>query len=486
MCVKENQFNIMKKTISILLLLISCGFLNDLFSQNLNLLSDKVFWIKSKKAVFVDSIQNQDYLNFNESIDFSGKNILKKHKNIFSDKGSLFIVFRSKSKNEIEILTLKNREFNTHIFNKKIVSDKESLIDEYKASTGVIVNFIYNKNLSSKRKGHLILNEILFDKSNKQLQIFEIIFISENVSNKEKSIIESYLSIKYGVSLEQNKNYLISNGDTIWNAKKDIDFINRVTAIGNDSILDLKQIRSKNSLDDGLSINVLSNDKDKKTNQFTDKSFIIWGDNNKKNSFKKDNLSNKKTLERVWKLKTFSNESSQFSAKIVFDKKLINLQDDSNDKKDFIWLAIDTTGASKIDFKTAKYYKAIIDEKDQIVFDAIKLNPNSQYLFSLVKGKDTDITEINQESKVDNGIAEGFRIYPNPIYKGQLFSIDFNLFEQSEVIISIYDINGKLIKSKNLGIIKSYIHQETIYSSGTFLIQVSINGKIQSTKLIVK
>ena len=88
----------MKKTILILLLLISCGFLNDLFSQNLNLLSEKVFWIKSEKAVFVDSIQNQDYLNFNESINFSNKNILKKQKNIFSDKGSLFIVFRSKSK----------------------------------------------------------------------------------------------------------------------------------------------------------------------------------------------------------------------------------------------------------------------------------------------------------------------------------------------------------------------------------------------------
>lgn len=476
----------MKKTISFFLLFISCGFLNDLFSQNLNLLSEKVFWIKSEKAVFVDSIQNQDYLNFNESIDFSDKNILKKHKNIFSDKGSLFIVFRSKSKDELEILALKNRDFNVNIFNKKIVSDKESLIDEYKASTGVIVNFICNKNSSNKRKGHLILNEILFDKSNKQLQIFEIIFISENISNKEKSIIESYLSIKYGVSLEQNKNYLISNGDTIWNAKKDIDFTNRVTAIGKDSILDLKQIRSKNSLDDGLSINVLSNGEDNKTNEFTDKSFIIWGDNNKKNSFKKDNLSNKKMLERVWRLKTFSNESSQFSAKIVFDRELINLQDDSNDKQDFIWLAIDSTGTNKIDFKTAKYYKAIVDEKDQIVFNAIKLNPNSQYLFSLVKGKDTDITEINQESKVDNDIAEGFRIYPNPIYKGQLFSIDFNLFEQSEVITSIYDINGKLIKSKNLGIIKSYMHQETIYSSGIFLIQVSINGKIQSTKLIVK
>ena len=73
--------------------------------------------------------------------------------------------------------------------------------------------------------------------------------------------MRTYLSIKYGVSLEQSKNYVTSKGDTIWRAKENEIFNNRITAIGNDSILGLNQMKSKNALNDGLCIEALLNDK---------------------------------------------------------------------------------------------------------------------------------------------------------------------------------------------------------------------------------
>lgn len=458
------------------------GFNNIVLSQKDILLDKKVTWIKSKKLKDSIVIEDKFSLNFNLPINKNDFLVGGKIKNVVTNKGSLFVVFKSNSKNNIELLTLRNKDFKVNISNKKIDAEKEILISEESASNGVIINYLFNKNSTNKRKGHLILNDLSFDALNNDIKTFEIVYIPENISSKDKSIIETYLSIKYGVSLEQSKNYVTSKGDTIWSAKENEIFNNRITAIGNDSILGLNQIKSKNALNDGLCIEVLLNDRTNKLNHFWDQSFIIWGDNNKAFNFKKDIDKSENNLERVWKLKTYSNENSQLLTKIVFDKKRINLQ---YDKQNFIWLAIDSVGTKQINYNTSKFYKAIVDDENQIIFDAINISPNTNYLFSLVQRNDSQTSKIGKEIKTENEVVQGFSIYPNPIYKSQPFCIDFNLSEPSEVNIAVYDINGRLFKNKNLGKIKSFTYQETIQSSGTFLIQVSINGKIQSTKLIV-
>lgn len=458
------------------------GFNNIVLSQKDILLDKKVTWIKSKKLKDSIVIEDKFSLNFNLPINKNDFLVGGKIKNVVTKKGSLFLVFKSNSKNNIELLTLRNKDFKVNVSNKKIDAEKEILISEESSSNGVIINYLFNKNSTNKRKGHLILNDLSFDALNNDIKTFEIVYIPENISSKDKSIIETYLSIKYGVSLEQSKNYVTSKGDTIWNPKENEIFNNRITAIGNDSILGLNQIKSKNALNDGLCIEVLLNDKTNKLNHFWDQSFIIWGDNNKAFNFKKDIDKSENNLERVWKLKTYSNENSQLLTKIVFDKKHINLQ---YDKQNFIWLAIDSVGTKQINYNTSKFYKANVDDENQIIFDAINISPNTNYLFSLVQRNDSQTSIIGKEIKTENEVVQGFSIYPNPIYKSQPFCIDFNLSEPSEVNIAVYDINGRLFKNKNLGKIKSFTYQETIQSSGTFLIQVSINGKIQSTKLIV-
>lgn len=458
------------------------GFNNIVLSQKDILLDKKVTWIKSKKLKDSIVIEDKFSLNFNLPINKNDFLVGGKIKNVVTNKGSLFVVFKSNSKNNIELLTLRNKDFKVNVSNKKIDAEKEILISEESASNGVIINYLFNKNSTNKRKGHLILNDLSFDALNNDIKTFEIVYIPENISSKDKSIIETYLSIKYGVSLEQSKNYVTSKGDTIWNPKENEIFNNRITAIGNDSILGLNQIKSKNALNDGLCIEALLNDKTNKLNHFFDQSFIIWGDNNKAFNFKKDIDKSENNLERVWKLKTYSNENSQLLTKIVFDKKRINLQ---YDKQNFIWLVIDSVGTKQINYNTSKFYKASVDDENQIIFDAINISPNTNYLFSLVQRNDSQTSIIGKEIKTENEVVQGFSIYPNPIYKSQPFYMDFNLSEPSEVNIAVYDINGRLFKNKNLGKIKSFTYQETIQSSGTFLIQVSINGKIQSTKLIV-
>ena len=92
-------------------------------------------------------------------------------------------------------------------------------------------------------------------------------------------------------------------------------------------------------------------------------------------------------------------------------------------------------------------------------------------------------TKIIEETTNLNG---HFTIFPNPIDANEKFSIQFNLKEDSKVLIRIADANGKIIKIKDLGSIRNYLFTESLNVSGTYLILVSIDDKLETSKLIVK
>ncbi len=88
----------------------------------------------------------------------------------------------------------------------------------------------------------------------------------------EKSKIESYLAVKYGLTLTHD--YLATDATTTWNTTTNAAYQNRVTGVGRDDNTGLDQRKS-------LSVNaggVVTMDKG---GAFaSDKSFILWGDNN--------------------------------------------------------------------------------------------------------------------------------------------------------------------------------------------------------------
>jgi len=122
-------------------------------------------------------------------------------------------------------------------------------------------------------------------------KIGEVLFYSSALTPTERQKIQSYLSLKWGVSMDTSvmktaasaNNYLASDGTAIWNANNSYYF--RVTGIGRDDCSDLDQRQSRNQdttsagyvtmgLGSVAASNALNN------NAFTaDKSFEIWSDN---------------------------------------------------------------------------------------------------------------------------------------------------------------------------------------------------------------
>jgi hypothetical protein len=122
-------------------------------------------------------------------------------------------------------------------------------------------------------------------------RIGEIITYSSRLTDIQRSNVQSYLAVKYGITLGVNgtsMNYTNSDGNIIWNTNTGTpanDVFNyNIAGIGRDDIAKLNQKQSKtvNTNDDitiGLTDIAATNTAN--TNTFdSDKKYLIWGNNN--------------------------------------------------------------------------------------------------------------------------------------------------------------------------------------------------------------
>lgn len=103
----------------------------------------------------------------------------------------------------------------------------------------------------------------------------------------ERRRIESYLAIKYGITLGTNgvsMDYQNSDGNVIWNQNNNIGYNFNIAGIGRDDLADLtqKQSRSSNSAAEvAIGLGEVATTNTANTNTFSvDKAFLVWGSNN--------------------------------------------------------------------------------------------------------------------------------------------------------------------------------------------------------------
>lgn len=144
-------------------------------------------------------------------------------------------------------------------------------------------------------------------------QMAEIIVYNRQVSLVEAQMINSYLALKYGVTLDQTTatDYLASDGTTMWDASDNAGYGNDIAGIGKDDCTNLNQKQSKSVNSDALITMALGTSKEA-TNQdnpntiTNDKSFLVWSNDNGSTSFataftKTGSTINLRTA-RIWKV----------------------------------------------------------------------------------------------------------------------------------------------------------------------------------------
>ncbi|MGC4128718.1 MAG: T9SS type A sorting domain-containing protein [Bergeyella sp.] len=180
-----------------------------------------------------------------------------------------------------------------------------------------------------KSKGNFVY---LPKSTDKTLLNPELLIFKRNLSKKEKQQVESYLSIKYGISINylSEKNYLSSTGDAVWNYKKNKKYSYRITGIARDDSYGLYQKQSQNTDDNVLAVS-LQNIKDfnsQNTGSLNDREFFLWGDNNQDVQFKEADLLSyhpHKDLKRLWKAQIKAQDSLKTS--LYFNLKDVSTDD---------------------------------------------------------------------------------------------------------------------------------------------------------------
>lgn len=112
-------------------------------------------------------------------------------------------------------------------------------------------------------------------------QISELVYYNQDLTDSERRCVESYLALKYGISLSGD--YTSSNSTVIWDDAHNASYNNDVTGIGRDDNANLNQKQSRSSSNNGvLSIGldtVHDSNADNTASFASDRYFLFWGSN---------------------------------------------------------------------------------------------------------------------------------------------------------------------------------------------------------------
>ncbi|MHB1195206.1 MAG: LamG-like jellyroll fold domain-containing protein [Lutibacter sp.] len=115
-------------------------------------------------------------------------------------------------------------------------------------------------------------------------RVAEIMTFAQRVPDADRPKIETYLAIKYGITLGATiaeKNYVNSAGTVIWNITTNVGFNYNIAGIGKDDSSDLNQKQSKsinNTNEVTIGLGVIAATNSANTNEFTNnKDFLVWG-----------------------------------------------------------------------------------------------------------------------------------------------------------------------------------------------------------------
>ncbi|WP_426295264.1 T9SS type A sorting domain-containing protein [Dyadobacter endophyticus] len=145
-----------------------------------------------------------------------------------------------------------------------------------------------------------------------------VIYGNGNNSAAEKNKVESYLAIKYGVTLSNTNNYTTSAGTVVWDAAANGGYYTNVAGIGKDfiSALEQKQSRSQHANTNNqviIGLGDIAATNAANTGTLSDGQFLVWGDNGNTQAMTntastytafeyEGSVNNARRMNRIWKV----------------------------------------------------------------------------------------------------------------------------------------------------------------------------------------
>jgi hypothetical protein len=272
-------------------------------------------------------------------------------------------------------------------------------------------------------------------------ELAELIIINETPSAARQKQIESYLAIKYGITLSNNTDndgnvdevvsgsitegdYILEDESTIvWNSEA--TYHNDVAGIGRDDAMALNQKQSKSINTDAIitiGLGTIAADNASNANTFSaNKEFLVWGNNN--GSVLEADVTEtvlicapEKTLARIWKIVETGNVAT---TKVAVDKatidaalttantvKVFKVADDEAFTTNVEYLTLTDTGTEyevDYDFNGTKYFT--YTEVNGIFWTGDTNSWAGGNSSSVTNGPSTNVADVDKVMVIDAGAS---------------------------------------------------------------------------------
>lgn len=315
--------------------------------------------------------------------------------------------------------------------------------------------------------------------------IAEFILYKKILNEKETTKIETYLALKYGITLE--KNYLDASGKTVWNCESDFRFSNNIAGIGRDdqSSLFQKQSTSCTSTEQlVIGVNKIVHSNSENTGELNDGDYLIWGDNGE--SFVTPNAiaaANQIMLsEKKWLMKASGGSSNKISTEIKFDTR--TFLPGKFPAKNF-YLVIDRSGSTDFRPENCSYITPDqISTNGMATFTNILWDTDGSGKDNFTFGFNPAVAGLSPrlQSNIQSAVKSehdlnqdgllSFQVFPNPVSDGN-YQVAIKLHKPTDIKINIYDLTQQLIFSREESGQDSYQLSDHINGKpGAYIIQL--------------
>lgn len=227
----------------------------------------------------------------------------------------------------------------------------------------------------------------------------EFLLYDRVLSRKEQVKVNTYLAIKYGVSLKDS-DYLDAQGKVIWDSEDNNEYSYRIAGIGRDDLSGLlqKQSSSQNTSSSvwEIGLDALAELNTQNEAALAPATFLLWGDDGGQLRFPTSGKIESPHLERKWLMRAigdYKNLSTQLSLNA---KRLAFLIPPQNK----IWLVIDRSGSGEFEFGSTDYYPSHENStRGKFIFDQITWDTDGSGsdIFTLQEGTDL-LVEIDLQA----------------------------------------------------------------------------------------
>ncbi|MCP1995126.1 hypothetical protein [Flavobacterium sp. HSC-61S13] len=231
-------------------------------------------WVKSIGT----SAEQKGTLNYHIPIRWRGDYPVLNKKYESSTYTYVYYVLKTEEASE-KIFSLYHAGDLHSFYTDSIKSIRNHAVDMGLLTSGAMVNFnFYNKDFKKKGEGILYLENDVESKSD----LFEVLVCSNCSDAKVRTQIQTYLAVKYGITLAQKDKYYSSDNRKVWDEKLDKAYNNRIMGIARDDYFGLDLEASYSNTDTAF---VVSKSKNIGILPSTNMTYVLAGDNNGEKTF---------------------------------------------------------------------------------------------------------------------------------------------------------------------------------------------------------